>query len=162
MLRLTCKVKGKFLRLVTMWNIQFKKIVLILDLTLQSLDGWSVGTKFPVLTKQSRLVVGSRVFIRGCQKFGIKVYWRLQFLGYLRTLSLKFQEVWTKIEVVLTSWLPCWLSQLNWFSQQGKVRITSILVWAFWNFKLKVLKYSKNCSFQYTLIPWSLRKCDTP
>ena len=48
--------------------------------------------------------------IRGCQKFGIKVYWRLQFLGYLRTLSLKFQKARTKIEVVLS--LPCWLSQL--------------------------------------------------
>ena len=49
------------------------------------------------------------LYIRGCQKFGIKVYWRLQFLEYLRTLSLKFQNARTKIEVVLT--LPCWLSQ---------------------------------------------------
>ena len=50
-------------------------------------------------------------YIRGCQKFGFKVYWRLQFLGYLRTLSLKFQKAWTKIEVVLN--LPCWLSQFS-------------------------------------------------
>ena len=71
-----------------------------------------------------------------------------------------FQKAWTKIEVVLT--LPCWLSQLNWDSQQGRVRTTSILVWAFWKLKLKVLKYSRNCSLQYTLIPWSLKKCDTP
>jgi hypothetical protein len=42
---------------------------------------------------------------------GIKVLWRLQFLGYLRTLSLKFQKVRTKIEVVLS--LPCWLSQYS-------------------------------------------------
>ena len=52
------------------------------------------------------------MYIRGCQKFGIKVYWRLQFLGYLRTLNLKFQKAQTKIEVVLT--LPCWLSQFRW------------------------------------------------
>ena len=42
---------------------------------------------------------------------GIKVLWRLQFLGYLRTLSLKFQKARTKIEVVLT--LPGWLSQFS-------------------------------------------------
>ena len=34
---------------------------------------------------------------------------RLQFVEYLRTLSLKFQKAQTKIEVVLT--LPGWLSQ---------------------------------------------------
>ena len=33
---------------------------------------------------------------------GIKVLWRLQFLGYFRTLSLKSQKARTKIEVVLT------------------------------------------------------------
>ena len=42
---------------------------------------------------------------------GIKVLWRLLFLGYLRTLSLKFQKDRTKIEVVLS--LPCWLSQFS-------------------------------------------------
>ena len=42
---------------------------------------------------------------------GIKVLWRLQFLGYLRTLSLKFQKARTKIEVVLT--LPFWPSQFS-------------------------------------------------
>ena len=52
---------------------------------------------------------------------GIKIYWLIQFLGYLRTLSLKFQKARTKIEVVLT--LHCWLSQL-----QGRPRTTSILV----------------------------------
>ena len=72
------------------------------------------------------------MYIRGFTKFGIKVLWRLQFLEYLRTLSLKFQKARTKIEVVLT--LPCWLSQLNWDSQQGRARTTSILVRAFWNF----------------------------
>ena len=39
---------------------------------------------------------------RDFTKFGIEVLWRLQFLEYLRTLSLKFQKAWTKIEVVLT------------------------------------------------------------
>ena len=43
--------------------------------------------------------------------FSIKVAWSLQFLGYLRTLSLKFLKARTKIEVFLS--LPCWLSQLN-------------------------------------------------
>ena len=46
---------------------------------------------------------------------------------------------------------------LNWDSQQGRVRTTSILVRAFWNFKLKVLKYTRNCSLHNTLIPWSLK-----
>ena len=80
----------------------------------------------------------------GFTKFGIKILWRLQFLEYLRTLCLKFQKAWTKIEVVLS--LP-WGCPLNWDSQQGRLRTTSIVVRAFWNFKLKVLKYSRNCSF---------------
>ena len=80
--------------------------------------------------------------IRGFTKFCIKVLWRLQFLGYFRTLCLKFQKARTKIEVFLT--LP---------SQQGRVRTTSILVRAFWNFKCKVLKYPRNCSLHNTLIP---------
>ena len=45
---------------------------------------------------------------RGFTKFGIELAWRLQFLQYLRTLSLEFQKARTKIEVVLA--LPCWLS----------------------------------------------------
>ena len=84
----------------------------------------------------------------------IKVLWNLQFLGYLRTLSLKFQKATSKIEVVLA--LPCWLSQLNWDSQQHRPKTTSILLVVFWNFKLKVLKYPRNCRFHNTLIPWSL------
>ena len=77
---------------------------------------------------------------------GIKVLWRLQFLEYLKAR--------TKFEVVLPCpALPCWLSQLNWDSQQGRLRTTSIFVRALWNFKLKVLKYSRNCRFHNTLIP---------
>ena len=56
------------------------------------------------------------MYSRGFTKFGIKVLWRLQFLGYLRTL----------------------------------------------NFKLKVLKYPRNCSFHNTLIPWSLKNPVSP
>ena len=93
-------------------------------------------------------------------KFGIKVLWRLQFLEYLRTLSLKFQKAWTKIEVVLA--LPCWLSQLTWEGQQGRARTTSILLVTYWNFKLKVLKYPKNCRLHNTLIPWSLKNPESP
>ena len=40
----------------------------------------------------------------------------------------------------------------SWDSQQGRLRTSSILVRAFWNFKRKVLKYSRNCSFHNTLI----------
>ena len=36
---------------------------------------------------------------------------KLQFLGYLRTLSLKFLKATSKIEVFLC--LPCWLSQFS-------------------------------------------------
>ena len=97
---------------------------------------------------------------RGFTKFGIKVLLRLQVLVYLRTLHLKFRKAWTKIEVVLS--LPCWLSQLNWDSQKGRLRTTSILVGAFWNFKLKVLKYSKNCSLYNILIPWCLKNPESP
>ena len=73
---------------------------------------------------------------------GIKVLWSLQFLGYLRTLGLKFQKATSKIEV--------------------RVRTTSILVRAFWNFKLKVLKYPRNFRLHNTLIPWSLKNLVFP
>ena len=89
--------------------------------------------------------------IRGCHTFATKIYWLIQFVGYLRTLGLKFQKARTKIEVVLT--LPCWLSQFRWDSQQGRPRTTSILVRAFWNFKFKVLKQPRNCNLHATWIP---------
>ena len=83
----------------------------------------------------------------GCVTFirlkGIKLYWKLQFLECLRTLSLKFQKAQTKIEVVLT---------LPWDIQQGRVRTTSILVRALWNFKLKGLRYCRNCSLDTKLL----------
>ena len=43
--------------------------------------------------------------------------------------------------------------EFSWDSQQGRLRTTSILIRAFWNFKRKVLKYSRNCSLHSTLIP---------
>ena len=50
-----------------------------------------------------------------------------------------------------------WLSQFSWDSQLGRLRTTSILVRAFWNFKLKVLWPIRNCSLHNTLIPWCLK-----
>ena len=76
--------------------------------------------------------------------------WSLQFLGYLRTLSLKFQKTTSKIEAFLA--LLCWLFQVSWNSQQGRARKTSILILAFWNFKLQVLKHPRNCRLHATLI----------
>ena len=63
--------------------------------------------------------------------------WSLQFLGYLRTLSLKFPKAKSKIEVD---------------SQQGRDRKTTVLVIDFWNFKLKVLKYPWNFRPHATVI----------
>ena len=70
--------------------------------------------------------------------FEITVACGLKFHWYLRTLSLKFQKALTKMEVFLS--LPCCLSLFNWDSQQGRDRKTPILLVAFWNLKLKVLK----------------------
>ena len=50
-----------------------------------------------------------------------------------------------------------WRAQLNWDSQQGRNRKTSILVLAFWNFKCKVLKYEWNFRPHATVI-WNLVK----
>ena len=55
-------------------------------------------------------------------KVHIKVLWRLQFLEYSRTLSLKFQKARTKIEVILS--LPCWLSQFSWDFKLGETPST--------------------------------------
>ena len=66
-------------------------------------------------------------------------------------LSLQFQKATSKIGVFLP--LHCWLSQFSWDSQQGRARKNSILVRAFWNFKLKVLLYLRNCRLHATLIP---------
>ena len=70
--------------------------------------------------------------IRGFTKFEITVACGLKFHCHLRTLSLKFQ--------------------FSWDSQQGRDRNTSILVLVFWNFKLKVLEYPRNCRLHATLI----------
>jgi hypothetical protein len=51
------------------------------------------------------------MYIRGFTNFEITVACGLEFHWYLRTLSLKFQNARTKIEVRLS--LPCWLSQFS-------------------------------------------------
>ena len=56
--------------------------------------------------------------------FDIKVAWSLQFWGYLRTLSLKFQKATSKMEIFLS--LPCWLSHFSWDSRgAGKLQFWS-------------------------------------
>ena len=49
-------------------------------------------------TTISVCTLGLVVYFRGFNKFSIKVAWNLQFLGYLRTISLKFQKARSKIE----------------------------------------------------------------
>ena len=79
----------------------------------------------------------------------IYVRWFRRFLDFKVSRYYEGYSFW--------SILPCWLSQSSWDSQQGWLRTTSILVRAFWNFKRKDLKYSKNCSLHNILIPWSLK-----
>ena len=67
-----------------------------------------------------------------------------------------FRRLWPKLK------LSCWLPQLNLDSQQSRVRTTSILVRAFWNLKLKVLEYSRNCNLHNTLIPLALKNPESP
>ena len=66
---------------------------------------------------------------------GIKVLWRLQFLEYLRTFSLKFQKAQTKIEVALS--LPCWQPYefLNWRSSNTPETVAFTIHWyqTWWN-----------------------------
>ena len=50
------------------------------------------------------------------------------------------------------------LEQLNWDSQQDRSRKTSILLVAFWKFKLKVLKYPRNCRLHATVIQKVFKK----
>ena len=68
------------------------------------------------------------------------------------TVSRVFEDLKFKIsEGCKQNWsFP--VSALNWDSQQGRARKTSILVLAFWNFKLKVLKYPSNCRLHATMI----------
>ena len=49
------------------------------------------------------------------------------------------------------SCLCCVGCQFSWHSQEGRGRKTSILVLAFWNFKLKVLKYQWNFVRRFTV-----------
>ena len=74
---------------------------------------------------------------------GIKVFWSRSVVK--ATVSGVFQDITYKISEGS--------DQFSWDSHQGRLRTTSILVRAFWNFKCKVLKYSRNCIIHYTLIP---------
>ena len=49
--------------------------------------------------------------------------------------------------------------KLSWVCPVGCLSLAQFLS-AFWNFKLKVLKYSKNCSLHNNLIPWSKNTAD--
>ena len=51
-----------------------------------------------IVVKWRNNKVGEGIYIRSFTKFGIKVLWRLYFLRYLRTLSLKFQKARTKLD----------------------------------------------------------------
>ena len=62
-------------------------------------------------------------------------------MGYLRTLSLKFQKTRTKIEVVLT--LPCWLSQFS-LEMQG------------------VMPLAQDCATFYGFSTLGMKKMSTP
>ena len=74
--------------------------------------------------------------------------------GVMSTVSWVFEDLKFKnSEGSDQSWSCSESAQQNWDSQLGRLRTTSILVRAFWNFKLKVPWYSRNCSLQYTLIP---------
>ena len=52
--------------------------------------------------------------------------------------------VWHKFSLVF--------KELNWDSQQGRDRKASILVLGFWDFKLKVPKYPRECRLHANLI----------
>ena len=81
-------------------------------LSLIVFDKTTIPSKLSHLNFLIRMLYCENIYIRGFTKFGIKVAWSLQFLEYLKAS--------TKIEVFLA--LPCWLSQLNWDSQQDRLR----------------------------------------
>ena len=61
--------------------------------------------------------------------FSIKVAWSLQFLGYLTTLSLKFQRATSKNVVFLSALLAISVAE-------GRDRKNSISVLAYWDLKI--------------------------
>ena len=80
---------------------------------------------------------------------GIKVLWRLRFLEYLRTLSLKFQKAQTEIEVVLS------LDETANRADSGQLQ--------FWSEPSEILNLrSLNTPETVTLIPWSLKHPESP
>ena len=80
------------------------------------------------------------------------VFWTSRYQGIVKiTVSWVLDDLTFKISKGSDQNWSC--PHFSWDSQQGRLRTTSILVWAFWNFKHKVLKYSRNCSLHNTLIP---------
>ena len=81
------------------------------------------------LRSNHRELSNAHVYSRDYTKFGIKVLWSVQFLEYLRTLSLKFQKARTKIEVVLA--LPCWLLRYLNFYQKMFILLPNLLFYRY-------------------------------
>ena len=79
---------------------------------------------------------------------GIKVLRSLQFLGYFRTLSFKFQKL---------SWL-CPVGCLSLVETANRAESGQLQSWS----KPSDLKHSRNCSLHNTLIPWSLKNPESP
>ena len=88
----------------------------IFDLTVYSFIKVSRG---PMRHEYSERLAYAHIY-RVSQKFGIKVYWRLQFLGYLRTLSLKFQKARTNFSFAETAtWADS--GQLQFWSEPSEI-----------------------------------------
>ena len=93
-------------------NQRFLTLSPLLVIFLQSkIDNFCTNAFFEasfnaVFVKKALEIINSKKIFtdasRGFTKFGIKVLWRLQFLEYLRTLSLKFQKAWIKLKL---SWV---------------------------------------------------------
>ena len=75
------------------------------------------------------------------------LYLCLDFISFPNIFSKWFRIFFSHQSIVLFSW----------DSQQDRLRTTSMLVRAFWNFKLKVLNYPRNCIFHNILIPNSVK-----
>ena len=85
---------------------------------------------------------------------GINLFWLTCFTNYCTITICCFKSIFINIPLFLATYFCIYSGvHLNWDSQQGRVRTTSILVWAFWNFKCQVLKYFRTCSLHNTLIP---------
>ena len=86
--------------------------------------------------------------------------WFLQNLGkdFIRTnmhmtlAKILYEKVHNYVKVMARHFCYEIYWSLNWDSRLGRDRKTSLLLVAFWNFKLKVLEYPQNCRLHVTLI----------